>query len=90
MIVKTDRLILRPWTEADAESLYRYASDPRIGPMAGWEVHTSVDYSREIIRDVLSLPDNLSPACMIAIGHPAEERPPHTEFDMEKVVRYIR
>ena len=60
MIVKTDRLILRPWTEADAESLYRYASDPRIGPMAGWEVHTSVDYSREIIRDVLSLPDNLA------------------------------
>ena len=60
MIVKTDRLTLRPWTEADAESLYRHASDPRIGPMAGWEVHTSVEYSREIIRTVFSQPGNLA------------------------------
>ena len=60
MIVKTDRLVLRPWTEEDAESLYRYASDPRIGPMAGWEVHTSVEYSREIIRTVFSQPGNLA------------------------------
>ena len=26
-IMQTDRLILRPWQESDAESLYRYASD---------------------------------------------------------------
>ena len=60
MIIKTDRLILRPWTEADAESLYEYARDPRIGPMAGWEPHTNVEYSRGIIRDLLSLPGNLA------------------------------
>lgn len=60
MILKTDRLILRPWTEADAESLYQYASDPRVGPSAGWEPHTSVEYSREIIRTVLSQPGNLA------------------------------
>ena len=60
MILKTDRLILRPWTEEDAESLYQYARDPRIGPMAGWPVHTSVENSREIIREVLSQPGNLA------------------------------
>jgi len=60
MILKTDRIILRPWTEEDAESLYRYASDPRIGPMAGWPPHTSVENSREIIREVLSQPGNLA------------------------------
>lgn len=50
----TDRLILRPWKESDAESLYEYAKDPAVGPIAGWPVHTSVENSREIIRNVLS------------------------------------
>ncbi len=50
----TERLILRPWQESDAESLYKYAKDPKVGPIAGWPVHTSVDNSREIIREVLS------------------------------------
>lgn len=54
MTFETQRLILRPWTEDDAEALYRYASDPRVGPAAGWPVHTSVENSRDIIRDVLS------------------------------------
>lgn len=50
----TERLILRPWVESNAESLYEYAKNPQVGPVAGWPVHTSVDNSREIIRDVLS------------------------------------
>lgn len=54
MILETERLILRPWEESDAESLYEYAKDPRVGPRAGWPVHTSVADSRRIIRDVLS------------------------------------
>jgi len=49
----TKRLILRPWVEDDAESLFKYASDPNVGPIAGWQTHTSVENSREIIRDVL-------------------------------------
>ena len=54
MILETERLVLRPWDEADAESLYEYARDERVGPVAGWPVHTSVENSREIIRSVLS------------------------------------
>lgn len=54
MILETERLILRPWLEDDAEELYKYASDPDVGPPAGWPPHTSVDNSREIIRNVLS------------------------------------
>ena len=52
--LNTQRLILRPWRVEDAQCLYQYAKDPRVGPMAGWPVHTSVENSREIIRDVLS------------------------------------
>ena len=38
--IVTERLILRPWQESDAESLYKYARDPEIGPIAGWPPHT--------------------------------------------------
>jgi RimJ/RimL family protein N-acetyltransferase/ADP-ribose pyrophosphatase YjhB (NUDIX family) len=54
MTIQTERLLLRPWQASDAEDLYAYASDPRVGPAAGWPPHTSVDNSRDIIRDVLS------------------------------------
>ena len=52
--METERLILRPWRETDAESLYEYAKDDRIGPITGWQVHTSVENSREVIKNVLS------------------------------------
>lgn len=55
--LKTERLILRPWTEADAENLYEYAKDPAVGPIAGWPVHTGVENSREIIRTVFAEPE---------------------------------
>ena len=57
MQLETSRLILRPWTEADAEALYKHASDPEVGPPAGWPPHTSVENSRQIIRTVLSKPE---------------------------------
>lgn len=59
----TERLLLRPWKETDAESLYEYAKDPEVGPIAGWPVHTSVENSREIIREVLSAEETYA-VCM--------------------------
>ena len=69
MILHTDRLILRSWEEKDAEDLYKYASHPEVGPIAGWPVHTSVENSREIIRDVLSAPDTYA-MVLKETGHP--------------------
>ena len=57
MMLKTERLILRPWCESDAEDLYKYASDPDVGYPAGWPAHTSVENSRDIIKNVLSIPE---------------------------------
>ena len=48
---------MRPWRESDAESLYKYASDPNVGPPAGWPAHTSVENSLNIIKTVLSAND---------------------------------
>ena len=54
MIFETERLILRPWDESDAKSLYEYAKDDRVGPVAGWPPHTSAENSREVIIRILS------------------------------------
>lgn len=54
VMLETPRLILRPWREEDAEALYRYASDPLVGPAAGWSAHTDIECSRRTIREVLS------------------------------------
>ena len=35
-MLETQRLILRKWTEEDAESLFEYAKDPEVGPITGW------------------------------------------------------
>ena len=57
MQLATERLILRPWAETDAEDLYRYAKDDRVGPIAGWPPHSSVDDSAEIIHRVFRAGD---------------------------------
>ena len=68
VISETARLILRPWQESDAEDLYRYASDPQIGPIAGWPVHTSIENSLEIIKGVLSKPETYA-VVLKSAGH---------------------
>ena len=69
MILETERLILRPWEETDAEDLYKYASHPEVGPIAGWAIHTSVDNSRQIICDVLSAPETYA-VVLKEVDHP--------------------
>ena len=54
--LETERLRLRPWRSTDADELYALASDPDIGPMAGWEPHTDADHSRSVIENILSKP----------------------------------
>lgn len=60
--METERILLRYWQESDAEALFKYASDPDVGPRAGWPAHNSVEESREIIwLKCLSTKDNKSP-----------------------------
>lgn len=60
MILETERLLLRPWTDEDAEDLYEFAKDPDIGPAAGWIPHKKAEDSLEVIRTVLSLPNSFA------------------------------
>ena len=51
-VMETSRIILRPWQDSDAAVLYKWASDPDVGPRAGWPPHKSVEESLDVIRTV--------------------------------------
>lgn len=53
-MLHTQRLILRKWTQADADSLFEYASSPEVGPVAGWPAHKSAEESRNVIKNALN------------------------------------
>ena len=92
MRLETDRLVLRPWVESDAEDLFEYAKDPAVGPIAGWPPHTGVENSREIIRTVLSEPETYA-VCLkpgsravgsigLLVGHRSNLDLPDTEGEI--------
>ncbi|MDY3845078.1 MAG: GNAT family N-acetyltransferase [Ruminococcus sp.] len=54
MVLNTERLMLRKWTEADAESLFEYAKDLDVGPIAGWPPHKNKDESLNVIKNVFN------------------------------------
>ncbi|MBE6951607.1 MAG: GNAT family N-acetyltransferase [Ruminococcaceae bacterium] len=48
--IETPRLILRPFTMADAEPMFRnWASDPEVCRHMTWPTHASVDVTRELL-----------------------------------------
>ena len=52
MELYTNRLLLRPFREDDAEAVYQYSKGPNVGPNAGWKPHGSVEESADILRVV--------------------------------------
>lgn len=54
--METARIGLRKWVETDAEALYRHASHPDVGPLAGWRPHSDIKESRTIINTVFNTP----------------------------------
>jgi nitroreductase len=50
-------------------------------------MHSSVLSSEDYVKEVLSLPEGMMVECMIAIGYPAEEKPPipRAQLEVEKI-----
>ena len=69
MVIHTERLALRSWRETDAANLFTYASDPSVGPAAGWPPHRSIEESREIIWTVFSAPHTFA-VCLAGTDEP--------------------
>ncbi len=68
-VLQTERLLLRPWEERDAGTLYRWASDPAVGPPAGWPPHKNIEESREVLRCILCRPESYA-VCLRCDGVP--------------------
>ena len=50
VILRAERLTLRPWRESDLADLYEYASVDGVGQMAGWLPHKNIEESRDILQ----------------------------------------
>ena len=48
VVLKTERLTLRPWRENDLNDFFEYAKVEGVGEMAGWSHHKTLDETRNI------------------------------------------
>ena len=39
------------------------------------------------VRQELGIPSDIVPLCLVPVGHPAEEKPPRTQYDEARVHR---
>jgi nitroreductase len=46
-----------------------------------------IDERVEGMRRLLGIPENVTPLSLVAIGHPAEKRPPSNRYDESRVHR---
>lgn len=53
MRIQTQRLIIRELKKTDAIAMYHYAKKPHIGPMAGWQPHTSLSETKQILSWIM-------------------------------------
>ena len=54
IILKTERLILRPWRQEDLDDFYEYASVDGVGQMAGWLPHDSKETTQMILDSFIT------------------------------------
>jgi [ribosomal protein S5]-alanine N-acetyltransferase len=54
-VLETPRLVLRPFTHADAEAVFAYASDPELARFTRWSAvgHTTIDDTRAFLRSTI-------------------------------------
>jgi nitroreductase len=70
-------------TSAATQNLLLAAANLDLG--AVWiAVYPSQDYE-DYVRELLNIPKKLRILCLVAVGHPAESKPPHTKYDESKV-----
>ena len=53
-VLKTERLILRPWRQEDLDDFYDYARVEGVGQMAGWIPHESKETTQMILDSFIA------------------------------------
>jgi len=57
--IVTNRLILRPITDDDAQDIFAYSRNENVGIHAGWKAHANIDETREIMRIIFLNKENV-------------------------------
>lgn len=52
-LLQTERLVLRAFDQSDAVDVYAYAKSDKVGPMAGFAPHDSLEDSRRMIENFI-------------------------------------
>ncbi len=68
MQLETPRLLLRPLRGEDAPQVYAYASQPQVGPSAGWKPHESLAETQQVMRDRLLTREDFFAVTLRATG----------------------
>ncbi len=53
VVLKTNRLTLRPWRIEDLDDFFEYAKFDGVGQMAGWLPHETIENSKEILEEFI-------------------------------------
>ena len=54
IVIKTERLVLRPWKETDLDDFFEYAGVDGVGEMAGWTHHKTKEESKSILDSFIN------------------------------------
>ena len=54
VVLRTERLILRPWRESDLDDFFEYASVDGVGEMAGWSHHKTKEETQAVLTAFIS------------------------------------
>lgn len=57
--LETERLLVRPFQEEDAEAFFACCQNPNLGNNAGWAPHKTIEESREILQNVFIGQENI-------------------------------
>ena len=49
VVLRTQRLVLRPWRESDLDDFFEYASVDGVGEMAGWAHHKTKEETQAVL-----------------------------------------
>ena len=58
-LIETERLLLRPVIENDAEAIFEYSKNEQVGANAGWKPHENIAETHEIMKLVFLDKENV-------------------------------
>ena len=54
VVLRTERLTLRPWRQTDLQDLFAFASQSGVGEMCGWRPHTAIEESQRMLDALIA------------------------------------